>query len=99
MPPSTTRTKTKLVVAGSVSGILGNLQNLTMTKFDGNNPPAAIVVASGCKTLGGTRTPLTVLGTVVDSTHISFQVWDANGQPYDPATWDGLEIRYAVIEA
>jgi hypothetical protein len=84
-------------VAGSVHGTPTSLLNLSMPGLVGANSTNTVVLASGSKRLLGVVTPIAALGTVVDESHVSFEVWDVDGEGYDPAVWDGLDIRYAVF--
>jgi hypothetical protein len=87
------------VVAGQLTGSPQNLENITMSNpLPGANATNTYVVASGFKTVSSVNTPLAVRGTVQSSNLISFEVWDINGDIYNPAAWDAVEINYCVVK-
>ena len=89
----------KRVVAGQVTGLPPNLDNITMpVSLPGANSSNTIVVASGFKVEGSVTTPLAVQGTIQSQSTISFQVWDIDGNVYAPAAWEAIEISYVAIE-
>jgi hypothetical protein len=98
--PAWTAQTRKRVVTGQVSGQPGSLNSVVMPdSLVGGSATNTCVVASGYKTMGGVTTPLAVKGTLQTSSTISFEVWDINGQGYNPAApWDLIVINYAVID-
>jgi hypothetical protein len=84
-------------VAGRVYGLYTNLLIFPMPTLIGADSSNTLVVASGLRLMAGVKTPIAVLGTVVDDSHISFEVYDVDGQPYDPGIWDMVDIRYVVF--
>ncbi len=98
--PAWTAQTRKRVVTGQVSLPPGSLNNVVMPdSLAGASATNTCVVASGYKTVNGVTTPLAVKGTLLSTNTISFEVWDVNGQAYNPATaWDSVVISYAVID-
>jgi hypothetical protein len=98
--PAWTAQTRKRVVTGQVNLPPGSLSNVTMPdSLDGASATNTCVVASGYKTVNGVTTPLAVKGMLLSPTSIGFEVWDVNGQTYNPAApWDSVVINYAVID-